>query len=663
MLDAARPRVRRAAGLPAGRLRPEPHDRLPLHRRRRVRGARRGVVRAAFAAAATTSSRSSTSTRSAVSGRIRHPVRRGHAAHSVRRAARDGRGTRRCADRAAAGAAGRRSGNSSISASRSPLRAGAVRRARASAAVTLTTVGDTSARSGRRTRADRLRSASARAGRALRAGSARHARRRSRVRARNLELPLPRARGSFAAGRSQLVLIACLLPFLAAAVDLFARCRRRRIPLAPALRATAAGLRSGPGSCGLFELVRLFGAWPDGAPRPISPTSAVAHDWPVRAAVRAARACAAGWLVSRERLLPRRSVTAEEELAGHTARCSASARSRCSSSRRTRSRSSSCCPAARLALVAAGAARASRWFGSACSRSASPGRCSWSARSRRGTDSAGTRRWYLAELRAVGYVPFIVDAVACRLAGGQQPSSARSQPAATRRIPARAELPATRPGRDASSRGPCRAPRAPPPRRIRGRARGAGGLMGRAYSDHRDAARTSRARSCSSGRSLVWQWQDPFTALYTTLEAARARSQYDEAAPAPTSSPIPRESLAAKRRKHRAGPQQRLPRGTCDARQAIGRLRDPTYGPEHGARQRHRPRHAEERTRTRRAHVHARREQSWSTSPATARRTSHRSRNRLAPHRRPRHGRAPVRHVHLRDDAPSHRRGRPTSRS
>src|SRR5438093_4553950 len=69
----------------------------------------------------------------------------------------------------------------------------------------------------------------------------------------------------------ELVLIACLLPFLAAAVDLFARCRRRRIPLAPALR----GLRSRLGFwawvVGLFELFGLLGAWPDGAPRPVPP--------------------------------------------------------------------------------------------------------------------------------------------------------------------------------------------------------------------------------------------------------------------------------------------------------------------------------------------------------------------------------------------------------
>jgi Peptidase family M28 len=117
----------------------------------------------------------------------------------------------------------------------------------------------------------------------------------------------------------QLVLIACLLPFLATAVDLFARCRRRRIPLAPALRAYRSRLAFWAWVVGLFELFRLFGAWADGAPRPISPTSDVAHDWPVRALFALLVLAAAGWLVSRERLLPRRSVTAEEELAGHTA--------------------------------------------------------------------------------------------------------------------------------------------------------------------------------------------------------------------------------------------------------------------------------------------------------------------------------------------------------
>jgi hypothetical protein len=117
----------------------------------------------------------------------------------------------------------------------------------------------------------------------------------------------------------ELVLIACLLPFFAAAVDLFARCRRRRIPLAPALR----GLRSRLGFwawvVGLFEVFNLLGAWPDGATRPVSPRSAAATDWPAKMLIVLALLTLSGWLVSRERLLPRRAITTEEELAGHTA--------------------------------------------------------------------------------------------------------------------------------------------------------------------------------------------------------------------------------------------------------------------------------------------------------------------------------------------------------
>ena len=54
------------------------------------------------------------------------------------------------------------------------------------------------------------------------------------------------------------MLIACLLPFLAAAVDLFARCRRRRIPLAPALRALRSRLGFWAWVVGLFELFRVL---------------------------------------------------------------------------------------------------------------------------------------------------------------------------------------------------------------------------------------------------------------------------------------------------------------------------------------------------------------------------------------------------------------------
>src|SRR5207249_9604591 len=115
-----------------------------------------------------------------------------------------------------------------------------------------------------------------------------------------------------------LVLIACLLPFLATAVDLFARCRRRRIPLAPALRAYRSRLAFWAWTIGLFELFALVGVWPGGAPRPIAPYSTVAHDWPARGLLGLGVLIVIGWFVTRERLLPRRDVTAEEELAGHT---------------------------------------------------------------------------------------------------------------------------------------------------------------------------------------------------------------------------------------------------------------------------------------------------------------------------------------------------------
>jgi Peptidase family M28 len=117
----------------------------------------------------------------------------------------------------------------------------------------------------------------------------------------------------------ELVLIACLLPFLATTVDLFARCRRRGIRLAPALRSYRSRAAFWAWVVLLFELFGLLGAWPDGAPLPISPRSGVAHDWPARALLGFALLSSLGWLATRERLIPRRAATREEELAGHTA--------------------------------------------------------------------------------------------------------------------------------------------------------------------------------------------------------------------------------------------------------------------------------------------------------------------------------------------------------
>jgi hypothetical protein len=117
----------------------------------------------------------------------------------------------------------------------------------------------------------------------------------------------------------ELVLVAMLVPFLAAAVDLFARLRRRHIPLLPALR----GFRSRLGYWlfvgALFAVFAFFGAWPDGAPRPLSPETAPAGDWPLAAGAALIGLAFLAWLVPRERLLPRRRVHPGEELAGYTA--------------------------------------------------------------------------------------------------------------------------------------------------------------------------------------------------------------------------------------------------------------------------------------------------------------------------------------------------------
>jgi hypothetical protein len=206
----------------------------------------------------------------------------------------------------------------------------------------------------------------------------------------------------------ELVLIACLLPFLATAVDLFARCRRRHIALAPALRAYRSRLVFWAWVVGLFELFGLLGAWPHGVARPIPPSSPLAHHWPAKALLGLGVLGLLGWLVTRERLLPRREITPEEELAGHTA--------------------SLLCFGAlsllvvatnpfallfllpslhvwlwlpqvrggpfgvRLAVLALGLAGPALLIGS------------FAARFGLGWDTP----WYLAELRSVGYVPFVV---------------------------------------------------------------------------------------------------------------------------------------------------------------------------------------------------------------------------------------------------------------
>jgi peptidase M28-like protein len=117
----------------------------------------------------------------------------------------------------------------------------------------------------------------------------------------------------------QLVLIAMVLPFLAAAVDLFARCRRRRIPLAPAVRSYRGRLGFWVFAGLVFAVLAALGAWQSGSALPIAPQTDAAGDWSLGAAVLLGAVSLGAWFVARHRLVRRRTVSVEEELAGHTA--------------------------------------------------------------------------------------------------------------------------------------------------------------------------------------------------------------------------------------------------------------------------------------------------------------------------------------------------------
>jgi len=112
------------------------------------------------------------------------------------------------------------------------------------------------------------------------------------------------------------ILFTALLPCLAVIVDLFARLRRRRIPLAPALRSYRSRLAFWLFAVLLFELFSILGVWETGAARPLAPELSPGTHWPV--AGMAVFACILGttWLFARDRLMPRRPLEDGEALAG-----------------------------------------------------------------------------------------------------------------------------------------------------------------------------------------------------------------------------------------------------------------------------------------------------------------------------------------------------------
>jgi hypothetical protein len=113
-----------------------------------------------------------------------------------------------------------------------------------------------------------------------------------------------------------LILFTALLPCLAVIVDLFARLRRRHIPLAPALRSYRSRLAFWLYAALLFELFALLGIWETGADRPLAPELSPGTQWPTVGLAVYGVLLAGGWLIGRDRLLPRRPVADAEDLAG-----------------------------------------------------------------------------------------------------------------------------------------------------------------------------------------------------------------------------------------------------------------------------------------------------------------------------------------------------------
>jgi Peptidase family M28 len=129
----------------------------------------------------------------------------------------------------------------------------------------------------------------------------------------------------WAAGRAvrgwaiELLLISLLVPFFVAVIDLVAHMRRRRIAIAPAFRSLRSRLAFWLFAGVAFVVFGLFGAWPSGPARPPNPSAAAAGDWAVLPLLLLGLVLTAGWLVCRQRLVPRRPVTLEDDLAGSVA--------------------------------------------------------------------------------------------------------------------------------------------------------------------------------------------------------------------------------------------------------------------------------------------------------------------------------------------------------
>jgi hypothetical protein len=115
----------------------------------------------------------------------------------------------------------------------------------------------------------------------------------------------------------ELVLLTTLVPFLAGAIDLFARSRRKRLPLPGAWRAlrTRFGVWLWIGL--LIGIGALAGVFPRGSPIPPPPGSAAVSDWPVAGLAVLGLLAAFGWWRARRVLVPVAPAGDDAVLAGY----------------------------------------------------------------------------------------------------------------------------------------------------------------------------------------------------------------------------------------------------------------------------------------------------------------------------------------------------------
>ena len=115
----------------------------------------------------------------------------------------------------------------------------------------------------------------------------------------------------------QLLLIAAVLPFAAATLDLLSRCRLRRLPLTSAWRALRRRVGVWLVLVALLGLAALVGAVPDGPSLPPPPDQPPVDSWPLALLVVLSVVAVLVWLRARSALVPRERATPEEELAAY----------------------------------------------------------------------------------------------------------------------------------------------------------------------------------------------------------------------------------------------------------------------------------------------------------------------------------------------------------